>query len=78
MRFANLQAQGMDDLVLDRGIQRPEVDMTDWRALENKVLNLRVRSRGRPDGNGITDTYLSIVEALKHAGCAHGTGIPLD
>ncbi len=32
----------MDDLVLDHfGIQRPEADMNDWRALENKVLNLK-------------------------------------
>ena len=76
----NLQAQGMDDLVLDHfGIQRPEADMTDWRALENKVLNLKGKVRVGLVGKYVSlpDAYLSIVEALKHAGYAHDTEIDI-
>ena len=76
----NLQAQGMDDLVLDHfGIQRPEADLTDWRALENKVLNLKGKVTVGLVGKYVSlpDAYLSIVEALKHAGYAHDTGIDI-
>ena len=76
----NLQAQGMDDLVLDHfGIQRPEADMTDWRALENKVLNLKGKVTIGLVGKYVSlpDAYLSIVEALKHAGYAHDTEIDI-
>lgn len=76
----NLQAQGMDDLVLDHfGIQCPEADMADWRALENKVLNLKGKVRVGLVGKYVSlpDAYLSIVEALKHAGYAHDTEIDI-
>ena len=76
----NLQAQGMDDLVLDHfGIQRPEADLTDWRALENKVLNLKGKVTVGLVGKYVSlpDAYLSIVEALKHAGYAHDTEIDI-
>lgn len=76
----NLQDQGMDDLVLDHfGIQRPEADMTDWRALENKVLNLKGKVTVGLVGKYVSlpDAYLSIVEALKHAGYAHDTEIDI-
>ena len=76
----NLQAQGMDDLVLDHfGIQRPEADRTDWRALENKVLNLKGKVTVGLVGKYVSlpDAYLSIVEALKHAGYAHDTEIDI-
>lgn len=76
----NLQAQGMDDLVLDHfGIQRPEADMTEWRALENKVLNLKGKVTVGLVGKYVSlpDAYLSIVEALKHAGYAHDTEIDI-
>lgn len=76
----NLQAQGMDDLVLDHfGIQRPEADMTDWRALENKVLNLKGKVTVGLVGKYVSlpDAYLSIVEALKHAGYARDTEIDI-
>ena len=76
----NLQAQGMDDLVLDHfGIQCPEADMTDWRALENKVLNLKGKVTVGLVGKYVSlpDAYLSIVEALKHAGYAHDTEIDI-
>ena len=75
-----LQAQGMDDLVLDHfGIQCPEADMTDWRALENKVLNLKGKVTVGLVGKYVSlpDAYLSIVEALKHAGYAHDTEIDI-
>jgi len=76
----NLQAQGMDDLVLDHfGIKRPAADMTDWRALENKVLNLKGKVTVGLVGKYVSlpDAYLSIVEALKHAGYAHDTEIDI-
>ncbi len=37
-----LQAQGMDQIVCDHlKIDAPVADMTEWRALEERVLNLK-------------------------------------
>ena len=76
----NLHAQGMAELGLDQlGLQCPEADMTDWRALENKVLNLKGKVTVGLVGKYVSlpDAYLSIVEALKHAGYAHDTEIDI-
>ncbi|MHA8110650.1 CTP synthase [Lactobacillaceae bacterium Melli_B4] len=71
----SLQAQKMDDQILDHfGIQAPEADMTSWRALEEKVLNLKNEINITLVGKYVSlhDAYLSVAEALNHA------GYPLD
>lgn len=74
----NLQAQGMDTLVLDHfGIQAPEADMSEWKALAQKVVNLTHQTTIAIVGKYVSlpDAYLSVVEALKHAGFKHDTDI---
>ena len=41
-----LQAQGMDQIVCDHlKLNAPVADMTEWQALEEKVLNLKKKVR---------------------------------
>ncbi|MDQ0154333.1 CTP synthase [Robertmurraya andreesenii] len=66
-----LQEQHMDQIVLDHlKIQAPEADMTEWTALVNKVQSLSKTTRIALVGKYVElqDAYISVVEALKHAG----------
>lgn len=77
----SLQEQKMDQLVLDYfGINLPEADMTSWRELEQRVLHLENKVKIALVGKYVElpDAYLSVVEALKHAGFAHNSDIELD
>lgn len=76
----NLQAQHMDDLVLEHfGYELPEADMTEWRDLEHRVLNLKRKVTIGLVGKYVSlpDAYLSVAEALKHAGYAHDSEIEI-
>jgi CTP synthase len=76
-----LQAQGMDQIVCDHlKIDAPVADMTEWRALEEKVLNLKKKVKIALVGKYVElpDAYLSVVEALKHAGFADDADIEID
>ncbi|MEJ6400165.1 CTP synthase [Nicoliella lavandulae] len=67
----SLQAQKMDDQILDHfGIEAPEADMTKWRELEHKVLNLKNQINITLVGKYVSlhDAYISVAEALYHAG----------
>ncbi len=77
----NLQKQKMDQIVCDHlKIDAPEADMTAWKALEEKVLNLKQTVRIALVGKYVElpDAYLSVVEALKHAGFADDADIDID
>ncbi|MGX7197066.1 CTP synthase [Enterococcus olivae] len=77
----NLQKQKMDQIVCDQlKIDAPEADMTTWKALEEKVLNLKKTVRIALVGKYVElpDAYLSVVEALKHAGFTDDTDIDID
>lgn len=77
----NLQKQGMDQIVCDYlKIDAPAADMTEWQALESKVLNLKKSVRIALVGKYVElpDAYLSVVEALKHAGFADDADIEID
>ncbi len=71
-----LQAQGLDDAVCRRlGIDAPEADLGEWGELADRI--------GEREGTvtialvgkyvKLQDAYLSVHEALKHAGIHHGT-----
>ncbi|GAB2489434.1 CTP synthase [Alkalibacterium psychrotolerans] len=69
----NLQKQGLDQIVVDHlKLDVPEADMTEWKQLEERVLNLKKDVRIAIVGKYVElpDAYLSVVEALKHAGYA--------
>lgn len=66
-----LEEQGMDDLVCRHfGLTAPEPNMADWQRLVVKVQDLRRTVRIALVGKYVSlpDAYLSVVEALKHAG----------
>lgn len=76
-----LQAQNMDQIVCDHlKLDVPQADMEDWRALEEKVLNLKKKTRIALVGKYVElpDAYLSVVESLKHAGFAFDSDIEID
>ncbi|MBO0422272.1 CTP synthase [Enterococcus plantarum] len=76
-----LQAQNMDQIVCDHlKLEAPVADMTEWRALEEKVLGLKKTTRIALVGKYVElpDAYLSVVEALKHAGFAFDSDIAID
>lgn len=77
----NLQFQDLDDIVLEHfGIQAPEADMADWKALVDKVENLKKSTKIALVGKYVElqDAYISVVEALKHAGYAFDTDIEVN
>lgn len=76
-----LQAQNLDSIVLDHfGIKAPEADMTEWKALVERVKNLSKTTKIALVGKYVElqDAYISVAEALKHAGYAHDTDIDID
>lgn len=76
----NLQKQGLDQIVVDHlKLVVKEADMTEWKALEEKVLNLKNQTRIAIVGKYVElpDAYLSVVEALKHAGYAVDSDIDI-
>jgi len=76
-----LQAQGLDDLVCDHlKLKTKEADMTEWKALVDKVKNLSKSTRIALVGKYVElqDAYISVVEALKHAGYSFDSDIEID
>ncbi|RTR33021.1 CTP synthase [Robertmurraya yapensis] len=66
-----LQEQNMDQIVLDHlKIQAPDAEMTEWKELVNRVQNLAKTTKIALVGKYVElqDAYISVVEALKHAG----------
>lgn len=75
-----IQAQGLDDYVLNHlGIKAPEADMTEWREMVTKVKNLSRITSIALVGKYVElqDAYLSVAEALYHAGIANETDIDI-
>jgi len=76
----NLQEQNMDKIVCDYlKLDVPVAEMTEWKLLVNRVNNLEKVTKIALVGKYVElpDAYLSVVEALKHAGFANKTEIDL-
>lgn len=76
-----LLEQDLDGIVLDHfGIKAPKADMTEWTELVNRVKNLSKTTRIALVGKYVElqDAYISVAEALKHAGYAHDSDITID
>jgi CTP synthase len=72
------RAEGVDDLVLDHfGVEAPAPELSDWeemvRRAEKASETVRIALVGKY--NRVADAYLSVVEALRHAGFHHGARI---
>ena len=77
----NLHDEGLDELVLEKlGLSAPPTDLDRWRGVVSRMLEAQQTVRVAIIGKYIKlqDAYLSVVEALAHAGGAHGLLVELD
>ncbi|WP_079477928.1 CTP synthase [Halobacillus salinus] len=73
-----LQEQNLDQLTCDHfGLNCPPAEMTEWNKLINQVTNLEGKTTIGLVGKYVElpDAYISVVEALKHAGYDYNTDI---
>lgn len=73
--------EGLDNVVCDiLGIDEGEPDLTEWRRLVDQVASADFPTRIGIVGKyvALPDAYLSVVEALNHAGFAHGCDVQLS
>src|SRR3712207_3103579 len=71
----SLHEEGLDDLALEElGLAAPPADLARWKDLVARMLGAKKTIRVAIIGKYIKlqDAYLSVVEALGHAGGAHG------
>ena len=76
----SLQDQKLDQIVVDKlGIDAPEAEMSEWKALVNNVLTLKETLKIALVGKYVElpDAYLSTNEALKHAGFPYDTDVEI-
>ena len=76
----NLQAQGMDDVVLNKlQIDAPKADMTDWskmiEGIKNPKKSVNIAVVGKY--TDLPDAYISVNDALKHAGYAQEADVTI-
>jgi len=77
----SLHDEGLDDLVLEKlGLLAPPVELEEWRQLVARILDAKDTVNIAIIGKYIKlqDAYLSVVEALGHAGGHHGCKVVLD
>ncbi len=66
-----MHEQGFDDIVVKHlGLKCPQPDMTEWKSMVKRIKSLRHQTEIAIVGKYVSlhDAYLSIVEALSHAG----------
>lgn len=76
----NLQAQGMDDVVLNKlQIDAPKADMADWSKMITGIKNPKKSVDIAVVGKytDLPDAYISVNEALKHAGYAQEADVTI-
>lgn len=75
------QEQGLDQYICDHmKLETPQADMEDWKQLVDKVRGLSKSVNIALVGKYVSlkDAYLSVAEALRHAGFAHDADINID
>ncbi|HWQ71318.1 MAG TPA: CTP synthase [Desulfitobacteriaceae bacterium] len=75
-----LQKEGLDSIVLRRlGIKVPEADMTEWKAMVEKIKSPVCETEIAIVGKYVElpDAYLSVAEALRHAGTEQGAKVQI-
>lgn len=76
-----LQAQQMDQIVCDYlGLKTPKADMSDWQSMLDRIDNLEGEVRIALVGKYVElkDAYISVNEALRHAGYYWNKKIKID
>lgn len=75
-----MQQEGLDRIVVEKlGLNCGPARMDDWRSMVERMKNLKRQVTIALVGKYVTlpDAYLSVVEALRHAGLAHDTAIDI-
>ncbi len=73
--------EGLDSFICDHfRIDPPEADLTEWRALVDRVFSPEQTVRVGIIGKYVSliDAYLSVVEALNHAGIKHHVNVEIE
>ena len=73
--------EGVDDFVLEHfGLEGPAPELAGWEALLERAEGAREKVRIALVGKYVQleDAYLSVVEALRHSGFAHGATVEID
>ncbi len=76
-----LHEGGLDDLVLEKlGLEAAPPDLARWRSLVERMISAEDSVRVAIVGKYVKlqDAYLSVVEALGHAGGAHDVKVEID
>ncbi len=77
----SLHEERLDELVLERlNLPAPPAKLGEWRALVERMLGAERSVRAAIVGKyvGLQDSYLSVAEALQHAGAAHDVKVEID
>ncbi len=77
----NLKQEGLDDIVIERlNLETDEPDLEDWRKLVEKMKNRSRHVNIAVVGKYVElpDAYLSIMEALDHAGIVKDCEVEID
>jgi CTP synthase len=75
-----MREEGLDEVVARRlGLPQVTPDLTDWERIVSRVQAARDQVTVAIVGKyvGLPDAYLSVVEALRHGGLAHGVEVEL-
>ncbi|SFL76836.1 CTP synthase [Pelosinus propionicus] len=75
-----MQEEGLDRIVLEKlKIDAGDADMADWRKMVHKIINPSKSVKIAIVGKyvALPDAYLSVAEALRHAGIANDTAIQI-
>jgi CTP synthase len=74
--------QGVDDYILSEhfGAQAPDPDLADWEDIIQRAREATAETRIALVGKYVQleDAYLSVVEALRHAGVHHGARVTVE
>lgn len=73
-----MQDEGLDEIVLRiLGIDAPPADMADWKAMVERIKSPTKETEIAIVGKYVElqDAYLSVAEALRHAGTEHGAKV---
>ncbi|MGA0068690.1 MAG: CTP synthase, partial [Miltoncostaeaceae bacterium] len=76
-----MEQEGLDRVVCQRlGLPLHDIDLSDWREVVAHLGDTRGTARIALVGKYVqlNDAYLSVAEALKHAGLAHGVEVEID
>lgn len=76
-----LEEEGLDRIVLEKlGLEEGEKDMAEWRAMVKKIEDskphaVKIAIVGKYVE--LQDAYMSVTEAVRHAGIAHNAGVDI-